>query len=77
VVVLDPPRAGAKVQCEKLAQSKVPLIIYVSCNPQSFARDAQQLTQGGYRFTDFYIVDQFKWSTHTEIVGVFQKTEKG
>jgi 23S rRNA (uracil1939-C5)-methyltransferase len=72
-IVLDPPRAGAKAQCEVLAHSNVPLIVYVSCNPVSFARDAEKLVEGGYTFTRFGMVDQFIWSTHTEIVGVFTK----
>ena len=71
VVVLDPPRAGAKAQCAALAQSSVPCVIYVSCNPSSFARDAALLTQGGYHFKTCQIVDQFPWSTHTEVVGLF------
>jgi len=74
VIVLDPPRAGAKTQCEILANSDVPLIIYVSCSPVSFARDAAKLVEGGYDFTRFGMVDQFIWSTHTEIVGVFRKS---
>jgi 23S rRNA (uracil1939-C5)-methyltransferase len=70
-VLLDPPRAGAREQALKLAKSAVPIVIYVSCNPQSFARDAKILTEGGYHFESLQIVDQFIWSSHVEIVGVF------
>lgn len=73
IVVLDPPRAGASEQCERLAASKVSKIIYVSCNPQSFARDSKWLVDGGYRFTNLHMVDQFTWSTHVEVVGVFER----
>lgn len=72
-VVFDPPRSGAKEQCQKLAKSSVPLIIGVSCNPATFARDAKILTAGGYKFKSAQMVDQFTWSTHSEIVGVFEK----
>ncbi len=73
IVILDPPRVGASEQCEKLGSSKVKKIIYVSCNPASFARDANILINGGYRFTDLHIVDQFIWSSHAEVVGVFTR----
>lgn len=72
-VVLDPPRAGAQAQIEILAQTDIPRIVYVSCNPQTFARDAAILAQSGYALQKLTIIDQFIWSPHTEIVGVFRK----
>ncbi|HPQ50450.1 MAG: class I SAM-dependent RNA methyltransferase [Alphaproteobacteria bacterium] len=72
-VVFDPPRAGAKEQCQTLAKSDIPVIIGVSCNPATFARDSKILTSGGYQFKSLQIVDQFSWSTHVELVGVFEK----
>lgn len=72
-VVLDPPRAGAQGQIDRLAQAGVPLIVYVSCNPQTFARDAAMLIQSGHALKKLTIVDQFVWSPHTEVVGVFEK----
>lgn len=71
-VILDPPRAGAKAQVEELARSSVPRIVYVSCNPQSFAKDAGLLS-GAYKLEKLTIVDQFIWSPHTEVVGVFTR----
>ena len=70
-VVLDPPRAGAQAQIQILAQTDIPRIVYVSCSPQTFARDAAILVQCGYKLEKLTIVDQFIWSPHTEIVGVF------
>ena len=67
-VVIDPPRAGAEAQCHTLARAKVPLIAYVSCNPITFARDARILTQAGYRIDWVQVVDQFRWSSHIELV---------
>jgi 23S rRNA (uracil1939-C5)-methyltransferase len=73
VVVLDPPRAGASSQAGLLAQSPVPVVVYVSCNPQSFARDARNLIEGGYHLESVVPVDQFLWSPHLELVGVFRR----
>lgn len=67
-VVLDPPRAGAHEQSVQLAASKVPVIVYVSCNPSSFARDAELLCKAGYRIDWVQPVGQFRWSTHVEMV---------
>lgn len=67
-VVIDPPRAGAEEQVRALAASTVPVIAYVSCNPQSFARDLAILVGGGYRCDWIRPVGQFRWSTHTELV---------
>jgi 23S rRNA (uracil1939-C5)-methyltransferase len=72
-VVIDPPRPGAKAQAEALAQSSLPRVIYVSCNPASFARDARVLADGGYRLGRVQPIDQFVWSPHTELVGIFER----
>ena len=48
LVVLDPPRAGASAQCAALARSTVPRVIYASCHPESFARDARALVDAGF-----------------------------
>ncbi len=72
-VVMDPPRAGARAQCEILAKSDVAKIIYVSCNPATFARDAKILQNGGYKQTRLIPVDQFVGSTHWELFSVFEK----
>ncbi|MBC9031469.1 class I SAM-dependent RNA methyltransferase [Sphingomonas sp. JC676] len=72
-VVLDPPRAGAREQTIELAASKVPLIAYVSCNPSTFARDAETLSQGGYRLDWIQPVGQFRWSTHVELAAKFSR----
>ena len=70
-VVFDPPRAGAEAQAHALAKSKVPLVVGVSCNVQSFARDARILINGGYRLEKVTPVDQFRHSAHVELVGIF------
>ncbi len=72
-VILDPPRAGAREQINLLAQSQVPKIAYVSCNPASFARDAKTLVESGYQLQRIWPVGQFRWSTHVELVGEFTR----
>ncbi|MEO0342730.1 MAG: class I SAM-dependent RNA methyltransferase [Pseudomonadota bacterium] len=69
--VLDPPRAGAAAQIAELAQSDVARIAYVSCNPASFARDAKHLVDAGYTLERLEAVDQFRWSTHIELMSLF------
>ena len=72
-VVLDPPRAGAQEQVRELASSAVPRIVYVSCNPATFARDAEMLAKGGYRLLWVRPVGQFRWSTHIELAAAFSR----
>ena len=70
-VVFDPPRAGAEAQARQLAKSTVKTIVAVSCDPATFARDAEILVGGGYKQKSLTAVDQFKWTSHVEIVGTF------
>jgi 23S rRNA (uracil1939-C5)-methyltransferase len=72
-VVLDPPRAGAAEQVRELAASGVSRIAYVSCNPATFARDAETLSAGGYRLNWARPVGQFRWSTHVELAAAFSR----
>jgi 23S rRNA (uracil1939-C5)-methyltransferase len=72
-VVIDPPRAGAEAQMTTLAQTKVPRIAAVSCNPVTFARDAKILLAGGYRLDFVQVVDQFRWSQHIELAAGFSR----
>jgi 23S rRNA (uracil1939-C5)-methyltransferase len=72
-VVFDPPRAGAEAQARQLSQSSVPVIAAVSCNPESFARDARILAQGGYHLERVTPIDQFLWSPHLEFVAIFRR----
>ncbi|MSO97840.1 MAG: class I SAM-dependent RNA methyltransferase [Rhodospirillaceae bacterium] len=72
-IVFDPPRAGAHEQVKALAASKTPLIVGVSCNPATFARDARILVDGGYKFESIKVVDQFTWSHHIELIAAFTK----
>ena len=72
-VVLDPPRPGAQAQAQTLAQSAVHEVLYISCNPGSFARDARILIDGGYRLARVVPLDQFLWSPHVELFARFAR----
>ncbi|HET7883199.1 MAG TPA: RsmD family RNA methyltransferase [Acetobacteraceae bacterium] len=70
-IVLDPPFAGAAAQVPQIATAKRPVVVYVSCNPATLARDARLLHQAGYRVTAATPIDQFLWSTRLESVVAF------
>ncbi|NNK15738.1 MAG: class I SAM-dependent RNA methyltransferase, partial [Sulfitobacter sp.] len=70
-IVLDPPRAGAERQVAEICNADVPRIAFVSCNPVTFARDAQVLCDAGYRLNWVQVVDQFRWSAHVELAASF------
>ena len=72
-VVFDPPRAGAEMQAKQLARAKVKTVVAVSCDAATFARDAEILVVGGYALKKVWAVDQFKWSSHVEIVAQFTR----
>lgn len=73
LAVFDPPRAGAKAQAAALAESGIPTVVGVSCNPATFARDAATLIAGGYRLDRLVPIDQFLWSPHIELAAVFRR----
>ena len=72
-VVFDPPRQGAQAVATQLAASKVPVIIAVSCNAATFARDARILVDAGYRIEGVTPVDQFRHTPHVELVARFSR----
>ncbi|WP_281826556.1 class I SAM-dependent RNA methyltransferase [Jannaschia rubra] len=72
--IIDPPRAGAAAQVERLAASPLRTIAFVSCNPATFARDAATLASAGWRMGPVTVVDQFRWSSHVELVATFHRT---
>ncbi|GGA10122.1 RNA methyltransferase [Salipiger profundus] len=74
--VIDPPRAGAEAQVSELARAGVERIAYVSCNPVSFARDAATLEASGYTLEWLRVVDQFRWSTHIELVAFLRRVDR-
>ena len=72
-VLFDPPRAGAAEQAVEIAASRLSRVVGVSCNPATFARDARILADAGFVLERVLPVDQFLWSPHVELVGVFSR----
>lgn len=72
-VVFDPPRHGAQAQSQQLAASKIALVVAVSCNPATFARDARILIDGGFKLDSVTPVDQFRHTPHVELVARFRR----
>lgn len=72
-IVFDPPRAGALEQTQQMPDTKASVVVGVSCNPTTFARDARVLIDAGFTLDVVTPIDQFLWSTHVELVGVFRR----
>jgi 23S rRNA (uracil1939-C5)-methyltransferase len=72
-VVFDPPRQGAEAQARELVKSAVPVVVAVSCDAATFARDARILVDGGYKLVGVTPVDQFRYSFHVEMVAKFER----
>ena len=72
-VIIDPPRQGAEAQTREIAASDVAAVVGVSCNPATFARDAKILVTAEFRIAEVTPVDQFRYSSHVEIVARFER----
>lgn len=73
-IVIDPPRAGAEAQAREIAVSRVERVAFVACDPVTFSRDAQLLADGSLSLDRLFVVDQFRWSPHVEIVAQFVRS---
>lgn len=69
-IVINPPRAGAEEQIKELAKLKKGKICYISCNPETFARDAKILLEAGFDLKEVTPIDQFYWAPHMELVAI-------
>jgi 23S rRNA (uracil1939-C5)-methyltransferase len=72
-VLLDPPRQGAEAQCREIVKSKIGKVVSISCDPESFARDARILFDGGFKIGPVTPVDQFRHAAHVEMVAEFRR----
>lgn len=72
IVVLDPSREGAAELCQFLATTNISKIVYVSCNPNSFVRDAAFLIPH-YRLEKISALDMFPFTKHIELIAMFVK----
>ena len=74
LIVLDPPRAGLGVDTARLlARAGAAEIVYVSCDADTFARDARALVDSGYTLTLLHLLDLFPQTFHTETVAIFRR----
>ena len=72
-IVINPPRNGALAQCKEIAKSNVKTLVMVSCNPQTFSSDADELRKAGYRMTSMTGIDQFFRTQHLEVVATMER----
>ncbi|WP_100643882.1 23S rRNA (uracil(1939)-C(5))-methyltransferase RlmD [Alteromonas facilis] len=70
-VLLDPSREGAPEVCQRLNPATHPVVVYVSCNPASFARDTQYLINSGYTLEKIRLIEMFAYTKHTELMACF------
>ncbi len=69
IAILDPPREGCtKEDLKALIKIKPSKIIYISCNPTTFARDLHELSNTGYKLFDLHVIDMFPMTFHTELL---------
>lgn len=73
LVIINPPRAGAKNQIEKIAASKLKNLIMVSCNPITFATDSRILIDAGFKIEELSAIDQFYSSANFELIANFKR----
>jgi len=73
LAIINPPRNGAGTQAAEIAKSNLKKVIYISCNPQSFLRDAKILIEFGFKIKNIHAIDQFYKTTHTELVAILEK----
>ncbi len=72
--LLDPPRSGARMLCERLSLTEIlRRIVYVSCNPQTLIRDIDILARGGFSVSHAALVDMFPQTGHSEAIVLLQR----
>ncbi|BBB26045.1 23S rRNA (uracil(1939)-C(5))-methyltransferase RlmD [Amphritea japonica] len=75
-VLLDPPRSGAAKLIPQITKQRPELILYISCNPGSLARDSKLLKDEGYKLQDFLVMDMFPQTHHIESMALFVRGKK-
>ena len=75
-IVFDPPRRGIEeIALKSVIKNKIEKIVYISCNPATFARDVKILTENGYVLKKITPVDMFPQTSHIEVVGLLEKSD--
>jgi 23S rRNA (uracil1939-C5)-methyltransferase len=74
VIVVDPPRAGIEREAlDALIRMDAPVLVYVSCDPSTLARDAKRLLKAGYNLEQATPFDLFPQTYHVECIALFRK----
>lgn len=74
VVLADPPRAGLDKKTRKTIIAMAPeRIVYISCNPSTFARDARDFIMAGYSLSDVTLLDMFPATMHIEMAALLSR----
>ncbi len=74
IIIIDPPRAGMTPKAlRRLIRLNPEKILYISCNPSTFARDTAELVKAGYHLPEVKPIDMFPHTMHIEVVGVFYR----
>ncbi|MCR5188609.1 MAG: methyltransferase [Treponema sp.] len=74
--VIDPPRSGMEKEvCHYLCNSKIPLIVSMSCDPATHARDCAKLIKAGYKLEKAYLLDFYPNTSHIESLAIFKKNK--
>ncbi len=76
VVVLDPPRTGAKGAVEAIVRARIKTVVYVSCDPPTLARDVRALSLGGYEIVSIDTLELFPQTSHVETVVVLKRARR-
>ena len=72
-VTIDPPRSGMEKEvCQWLCASKIPLILSLSCDPATHARDSAHLIKAGYNLKQMYLLDFYPNTSHIESLAVLE-----
>ena len=75
LVIMDPPRAGSDRRfLGSLVKLGPPKVVYISCNPETLARDLRYLREKGYRIQKLQPVDMFPFTSGLEVIALLLKT---
>jgi 23S rRNA (uracil1939-C5)-methyltransferase len=74
LMILDPPRTGCKTVLDQVVRLKPKKIVYVSCEPTTFARDLRLFSERGFHLQRLSLLDMFPQTYHMEVVGRLQQS---
>ena len=77
IIFLDPPRKGCdRILLDAIISAKIPRVVYISCDPATFARDAKILAAGGYSLDTVQPVDMFPHTGKVETVSLLRRADR-